>query len=160
MTGLMYPNNLPHPHFTTGIKQQKNFLRSELASGRVRQRRLFLSTPCEQTLEWRLKPADAAAFLGWVDYALNGGVGWFRLNQRTELGVMPVDVRMTQHPLENAKSHGGKFFYKVKCELRKYPIQDPAKTVEAELAPHTWLEFIDNADISRYYTESWINGKQ
>lgn len=155
MTGLMYPNNLPHPHFTTGIKQQKNFLRSELASGRVRQRRLFLSTPCEQTLEWRLKPSEASMFLGWVEHAIFGGGRWFCLNQRTEMGVMPVDIRMTQHPLENAKQHGGKFIYKVKCEIRRYPIQSQEKTVADALAPHSFADFVNGSDMSRYYTESW-----
>ncbi|MBE4575870.1 hypothetical protein BOO36_18940, partial [Vibrio navarrensis] len=46
----------------------------------------------------------------WVEHALMGGVGWFRLNQRTELGVVPIDIRMIQHPLENAKQKAGRFF--------------------------------------------------
>ncbi|HHC7311875.1 TPA: hypothetical protein ACN30N_004805, partial [Vibrio campbellii] len=111
MTGMMYPSYLPHPHFTqSGMKQQSNRIRSEMSSGRVRQRRRFMVVPAEQKLEWRLKPEQAAAFLGWVEHALMGGVRWFRLNQRTELGVIPIDIRMIDHPLENAKQKAGRFF--------------------------------------------------
>ncbi len=63
MNGMMYPDFLPHPHFTaSGIKQQSNRIRSEMTSGRTRQRRRFLIVPAEQTLEWRLPKEQAAAF--------------------------------------------------------------------------------------------------
>lgn len=160
MAGMIYPSYLPHPHFTqSGIKQQSNRIRSEMSSGRVRQRRRFLMVPAEQTLEWRLKPDQAAAFLGWVEHALMGGINWFRLNQRTELGVVPIDIRMIKHPLENAKKKGNQFLYSVKCEIRQYPIQSEEITVGQILAPHTLDEFVNEMDMSRYYTESWHDGK-
>lgn len=156
MVAMMYPSYLPHPHFDpSGTKQQSNRIRSEMASGRTRQRRRFMVVPAEQTLQWRLEPNQAAAFLGWVEHALMGGVGWFRLNQRTELGVVPIDIRMIQHPLENAKQKAGRFFYSVKCEIRQYPIQSEEITVGQILAPHTLDEFVDGVDMGRYYTESW-----
>ncbi|MFA1575563.1 hypothetical protein [Vibrio cyclitrophicus] len=156
MKGMMYPDYLPHPHFTaSGIKQQSNRIRSEMTTGRTRQRRRFLVVPAEQTLEWRLPSEKAAAFLGWVEHALSGGIKWFRLNQRTELGVMPVDIRMIQHPLENAKKKGSRFVYSVKCEIRQYPIQSEEMTVNQILSPHTLDEFVTGIDMSTYYTESW-----
>lgn len=161
MDGMIYPNYLPYPHFTSsGIKQQSNRIRSEMTSGRTRQRRRFLTVPAEQTLEWRLHTDQAAAFLGWVEHALSGGIKWFKLNQRTELGVVPIDIRMTQHPLENAKKKGGRFLYSVKCEIRQYPIQSEEITVGQILAPHTLDDFVDGAEMNRYYTESWNDGKQ
>lgn len=156
MTGMIYPSFLPHPHFTqSGIKQQSNRIRSEMSSGRVRQRRRFMVVPAEQTLEWRLKPDQATAFLGWVEHALMGGISWFRLNQRTELGVVPMDIRMIQHPLENAKQKAGRFFYSVKCEIREYPVQSQETTVSQILAPHTIDDFVEGMNMSLYYTESW-----
>ncbi len=130
-----------------------------MTSGRTRQRRRFLIVPAEQTLEWRLPKEQAAAFLGWVEHALAGGIKWFRLNQRTELGVIPVDIRMIQHPLENAKQKSGRFVYSVKCEIRQYPIQSEETTVGQILAPHTLDEFVAGVDMSRYYTESWKDEK-
>ncbi|HAS6050361.1 TPA: hypothetical protein I7138_20235 [Vibrio vulnificus] len=160
MTGMMYPSYLPHPHFTqSGMKQQSNRIRSEMSSGRVRQRRRFMVVPAEQKLEWRLKPEQAAAFLGWVEHALMGGVRWFRLNQRTELGVIPIDIRMIDHPLENAKQKAGRFFYSVKCEIRQYPIQSQEMTVDQVLSPGSLEDFVLGSAMSRYYTESWKNGK-
>lgn len=156
MDGMIYPDFLPYPHFTSsGIKQQSNRIRSEMTSGRTRQRRRFLIVPAEQTLEWRLPSEQAAAFLGWVEHALLGGIKWFRLNQRTELGVVPVDIRMIQHPLENAKKKGSRFLYSVKCEIRQYPIQSEETTVGQILTPGTLDEFVSGIDMSDYYTDSW-----
>ena len=161
MAGMMYPSYLPHPHFTqSGIKQQSNRIASEMSSGRVRQRRRFMVVPAEQKLEWRLKPDQAAAFLGWVEHALMGGINWFRINQRTELGVVPIEIRMIQHPLENAKQKAGRFFYSVKCEIRQYPIQSQETTVEQILAPYTLEQFVHGAEMSRYYTKSWNDEQQ
>lgn len=156
MTSMIYPSYLPHPHFSqSGIKQQSNRIRSEMSSGRVRQRRRFMVVPAEQTLEWKLKREQAAAFLGWVEHALMGGISWFRLNQRTELGVVPIDIRMIQHPLENAKQKAGRFFYTVKCEIRQYPIQSEEVTVAQVLEPYTLDQFVSGSGMDRYYTKSW-----
>ncbi|HGS4526692.1 TPA: hypothetical protein ACMDNX_002011 [Vibrio cholerae] len=161
MSVLMYPSHLPYPHFSqSGIKQIPNRIRSEMSTGRTRQRRRFLTVPAEQTLEWKLPSDKAAAFLGWVDYALDGATKWFRLNQRTELGVVPLDIRMMQHPLESSKQKGGRFIYTVKCEIRQYPIQSPELTVAQILAPGTLSDFVTGADMGRYYTESWKNAEQ
>ncbi|EDL67651.1 hypothetical protein A1Q_3312 [Vibrio campbellii HY01] len=101
-------------------------------------------------------PKDkAAAFLGWVDHALSGGIRWFTLNQRTELGVVPLQIKMKDHPLKDAKQKGGKFYYTVKCEIRQYPIQSEELTVSQILAPHTLDEFVQGTSMGRYNTESW-----
>lgn len=156
MVGMMYPSNLPHPHFSSsGLKQQSNRISTQMASGRKRQRRRFFRVPVEQKLVWKLKAEDAATFLGWVDDALNGGIAWFTLNQRTEIGVVPVDVRMLAHPLEDAKQNAGKFIYTVKCEIRRYPRLSEAQTVANILAPYSLEQFVSEMDMSRYYTESW-----
>ncbi|MDV5034057.1 hypothetical protein [Vibrio diabolicus] len=153
---MMYPSNLPYPQFPEqGIKQQPNRISSEMSTGRTRDRRRHITAPAEETLVFRMPKDKAAAFLGWVEHALNGGIRWFQLNQRTELGVVPIQIKMKSHPLENAKSKGGRFFYSVKCEIRQYPIQSEAITVGQMLAPHTLEEFVEGADMSRYYTESW-----
>lgn len=161
MIGMMYPSNLPHPHFDpSGLKQQPNRLTTQMASGRKRQRRRFFMVPVEQTLVWKLKAKEAATFLGWVDDALNGGIGWFCLNQRTELGVVSVDVRMLAHPLENARQAGGRFIYNVKCEIRRYPRLSEAQVIDNLLAPYTFDQFVAGTDMRRYYTESWNDGNQ
>ncbi len=82
-----------------------------MSTGRTRDRRRHVSVPAEETLVFRMPKDMAAAFLGWVEHALNGGIGWFTLNQRTELGVVPLQIKMKAHPLENAKSKAGHFFY-------------------------------------------------
>ncbi|OSI88617.1 hypothetical protein, partial [Bradyrhizobium canariense] len=90
-----------------------------------------------------------------VDHALSGGIRWFTLNQRTELGVVPLQIKMKDHPLKDAKQKGGKFYYTVKCEIRQYPIQSEELTVSQILAPHTLDEFVQGTSMGRYNTESW-----
>lgn len=161
---VSYPDHLPKPHFdTSGIKQTSNLLRTEMASGRKRQRPKFYSVPAEQTLIWRLSADDASKFLGWVQYVLFQGARWFKINQRTELGVVSVDIRMTQHPLENATKSGGKFVYTVKCEVKEYPVQSQEKTLLEVWSPVTLDEISTGVSsigtsMNSYYTESWNNG--
>jgi hypothetical protein len=153
-----YPSYLPMPHFTSsGLKRTTNLLRSEMASGYQRQRRLYYNVPAEQTLEWRLKPTAADNFLGWVENALFGAARWFYINQRTEAGVKRMAIRMTQHPLENRTESGGKYIYKVKCEIKEYPIQTEEQSVAIALSPYTLDGFMTgmNEAISSIYTRSW-----
>ncbi|MCR9493803.1 hypothetical protein NB493_00120, partial [Vibrio alginolyticus] len=127
----------------------------EMSTGRTRDRRRHVIVPTFQTLVFRMPKDKASAFLGWVEHALSGGIRWFTLNQRTELGVVPLQIKMKHHPLKDAKQKGGKFYYTVKCEIRQYPIQSEEITVGQMLAPHTLEELVEGADMSRYYTESW-----
>ncbi|GAJ77657.1 LOW QUALITY PROTEIN: hypothetical protein JCM18905_3552 [Vibrio sp. JCM 18905] len=151
----MYPSNLPYPQFPEqGIKQQPNRISSEMSTGRTRDRRRHITVLPKKRWYFGCQRTKPPPF-GWVEHALNGGIRWFQLNQRTELGVVPIQIKMKSHPLENAKSKGGRFFYSVKCEIRQYPIQSEAITVGQMLAPHTLVEFVEGADMSRYYTESW-----
>ncbi len=152
---MMYPSYLPHPQFPDKIEQMSNRISTEMSTGRTRDRRRHVIVPTFQTLVFRMPKDKAAAFLGWVDHALSGGTRRFTLNQRTELGVVPLQIKMKDHPLKDAKQKGGKFYYTVKCEIRQYPIQSEEITVGQMLAPHTLEELVEGADMSRYYTESW-----
>jgi hypothetical protein len=153
-----YPSYLPMPHFTSsGLKQTPNLLRSEMASGYARQRRQYYTVPAEQTLQWRLSPKDADDFLGWVEHALFGGARWFYINQRTESGVQKMAIRMQQHPLENRTEKGGQYFYKVKCEIKQYPVQSEEQAANRSLYPHTLDEFVIGVGdvVDLIYTNSW-----
>ncbi|TYZ37384.1 hypothetical protein [Vibrio alginolyticus] len=156
---MMYPSYLPHPQFPDKIEQMSNRISTEMSTGRTRDRRRHVIVPTYQTLVFRMPKDKAAAFLGWVDNALSGGIRWFTLNQRTELGVVPLQIKMKDHPLKDAKQKGGKFYYTVKCEIRQYPIQSEELTVSQILFPHTLNELMTEIDMSRYYTESWKNDK-
>ncbi|MBT0024063.1 hypothetical protein WKI32_11455 [Vibrio alginolyticus] len=156
---MMYPSYLPHPQFPDKIEQMSNRISTEMSTGRTRDRRRHIIVPTFQTLVFRMPKDKAAAFLGWVDHALSGGIRWFTLNQRTELGVVPLQIKMKDHPLKDAKPKGGKFYYTVKCEIRQYPIQSEELTVSQILFPHTLNELMTEIDMSRYYTESWKNDK-
>lgn len=156
---MMYPSYLPHPQFPDKIEQMSNRISTEMSTGRTRDRRRHVIVPTYQTLVFRMPKDKAAAFLGWVDHALSGGIRWFTLNQRTELGVVPLQIKMKDHPLKDAKQKGSKFYYTVKCEIRQYPIQSEELTVSQILFPHTLNELMTEIDMSRYYTESWKNDK-
>ncbi|EPO0008474.1 TPA: hypothetical protein O4F91_001735 [Vibrio alginolyticus] len=156
---MMYPSYLPHPQFPDKIEQMSNRISTEMSTGRTRDRRRHVIVPTFQTLVFRIPKDKAAAFLGWVEHALSGGIRWFTLNQRTELGVIPLQIKMKDHPLKDAKQKGGKFYYTVKCEIRQYPIQSEETTVRQFLSPIILEDFVEEMEMSRYYTESWENGK-
>lgn len=54
-------------------------LRTDLNSGRARQRRKYLSTPMEVNLNFMFTPGQYMLFEGFYHYQLNDGVAWFNM---------------------------------------------------------------------------------
>ena len=148
MTDITYPyQQLPSPHFeSSGIKQKSNLLKTEMSSGRTRVRQQFKSVPANMSMRWRLTPAQAEFFLGWVAHVLDGAVSPFILNMRSPSGVGSHEVRFLTHPLEDEKPSGSKWIYKTKMEVKKLPVITEQQTADVLMSPGTAQQFIDGVD--------------
>ena len=149
MTDITYPyQQLPSPHFeSSGIKQKSNLLKTEMSSGRTRVRQKFKSVPSGMSVRWRLTPAQAEFFLGWVAHALDGAVNPFLMNMRSPGGVVPHEFRFLTHPLESVKQGGTRWIYSAKMEVKELPVISEEKTAVALLAPDTVEQFVDGVDV-------------
>jgi hypothetical protein len=138
----VYPEGLPLPlRENYGFTPVNNIRRTQMDSGRARQRIEFRNVPTLAQLSWMLTDVQARLFEAWA--AQVAGAGWFTMTLLTPLGFEDYEVRFTETPVGGELR--GKFHwqYRVTCELRNRPLLAPGW---AEILP----EFVLHSDIFDY----------
>ena len=96
MTQPSYPENLPLGlHSGRAYQLVSPLQRTELSSGRARQRRRFTSVPEGARIQWLFDSLQCRAFEAWWRDALIDGSLWFFCPLETPLGLENYDVRFT-----------------------------------------------------------------
>ncbi|CNH64813.1 Uncharacterised protein [Yersinia intermedia] len=96
MSDINYPHAyLPLPLMEGyGFKAVSPILRTQMTSGRARQRRLYTSVPTQASVSWIFKTdAESQLFEAWFRDAINDGVAWFFMKLQTPLGVEAYKCR-------------------------------------------------------------------
>ncbi|MCW2473427.1 MULTISPECIES: hypothetical protein [unclassified Symbiopectobacterium] len=135
MADIYYPHNyLPIPlQNGFGMKPVSPLLRTEMTSGRARQRRQYTSTPTQAGVTWSFKKdAQAQLFEAWYRDTINDGSAWFYMNLKTPKGVESYKCRFVDI-YEGPILLSGKYWqYSATLELWERPILAPG-----------WAEFPD-----------------
>lgn len=98
MADIYYPHDyLPLPlQDGYGLQPVSPLRRTQLTSGRARQRRLYTSTPSEVSVKWLFtSDSQAQVFEAWFRDALGDGVKWFMMKLQTPVGVKFYKCRFT-----------------------------------------------------------------
>jgi len=96
-----YPRDLPYPEAVSYAQQGKpKFVRTEMESGRVKQRRLYAKAGTTQTFEWTLTGEQKRQFRAWYEHALKGGADSFWINVWKDKESKFVEAQFTQPPEE------------------------------------------------------------
>ena len=89
----MTENSYPHDYLPLPLMENYSFqaasplLRTEMASGRARQRRRYTSTPTKATVNWTFTThPQAMLFEAWYRDVLKDGANWFMMQLQTPLG--------------------------------------------------------------------------
>lgn len=91
-----YPDYLPCPlRRNYGIQHVDPMVRTEMSTGRARQRRAFQYVPCIVTIEWNMSPENAMLFEAWFKYDITDGAEWFLCPLKTPLGYRQYECRFT-----------------------------------------------------------------
>lgn len=91
---IFYPDGLPLGLLADNSYQLVSPLqRSDLESGRARQRRRFTSVPEQRSISWLFTPAEARAFIAWFRDSLVDGSLWFECRLLTTMGLETYQVR-------------------------------------------------------------------
>ena len=92
-----YPVQLPTPlrngYDTNHISP---LVRSELVSGRARQRRRYTSVPTIASVSWLFTQQQAQIFEQWFRWTLSDGAEWFNATLRTPMGLQPYECRFAE----------------------------------------------------------------
>jgi len=93
---IVYPSQLPLP-LLDGYKLStvSPLMRTQLNSGRSRQRRKFTSVPTQPTVKWIFSDQQAAFFEAWFARTLVDGSLWFQATLKTPTGLRDYQCRFT-----------------------------------------------------------------
>lgn len=138
----VYPEGLPCPlRESYGFTPVNNIRRTQMDSGRARQRIEFTNVPSTVGLQWIMTEVQARFFEAWAAQVV--GAGWFMMTLLTPLGFEEYEIRFTETPVGGELT--GKFLwrYRVNCELRNRPLLEPGWV---DILP----DYIYEADIFDY----------
>lgn len=94
MATIDFPSSLPTPlRSGYGLQHVSPMMRSELQSGRARQRRRYTSVPSMASVSWLLSDNQAMAFESWFRDAITDGADWFNCRLSTPIGLRDYECR-------------------------------------------------------------------
>ena len=94
MTLAVWPEQLPLPEQSGyAIQHVSPLQRTEMVSGRARQRRVYTSVPSNVAVQWFLTEQQAQLFETWFRYAITDGADWFLLPLKTPVGIKHYEAR-------------------------------------------------------------------
>ena len=129
---IAYPEFLPEPQRDGyGFQPVSPMARSELQSGRARQRRRFTSVPTVASVTWLMDDGEAQLFEGWFEHILLSGSLWFQCPLKTPMGMDEHRARFVDI-YEGPILVGESFWrFTAKLELFKRPILDAGWIIDA-----------------------------
>jgi hypothetical protein len=94
MATIDFPEGLPKPlRSGYGVNHVSPLMRSELQSGRARQRRKYTSVPSIASVSWLFTQSQAQAFESWFRWEIVDGAEWFNATLSTPMGLQPYECR-------------------------------------------------------------------
>lgn len=127
-TSINYPADyLPIPlQDGYGLKPVSPILRTDLVSGRARQRRLYTSTPTQAAVSWSFSDPEGQLFEAWHRDTIHDGADWFNMPLRSPLGTTDLYVCRFVDIYEGPTIEGGNYWrYTAVLELWERPILPP-----------------------------------
>ena len=96
MTLAVWPEQLPLPEQSGyAIQHVSPLQRTEMVSGRARQRRVYTSVPSNVAVQWLLTEQQAQLFEAFFRYAITDGADWFLLPLKTPMFTGNYECRFT-----------------------------------------------------------------
>ncbi|WP_028698209.1 MULTISPECIES: hypothetical protein [Pseudomonas putida group] len=138
-----YPKGLPCAlRDGYGFEPVNNILRTEMESGRARQRIMFDSVPTLVPLSWICSERQALLFEAWA--AQVARAGWFLIPLKIPGGMRDVEVRFTKTPSGPELVGVSSWRFSAQCEVRERPLLEPGW---AELMPE-WVLMMNIVDLA------------
>lgn len=115
-----YPVELPFPaRDGFAIEAANQIVRTEMQSGRARQRVRFTSVPSFVSLRWIFTTPQAQLFDAWASDVARAG--WFTLKLRSPIGLTEHQARFVESPQGPSLFGLDRWSYTARVELRDKP---------------------------------------
>ena len=93
---VSWPTQLPLPEQSGyAIQHVSPLQRTQMVSGRARQRRVYTSVPSNVAVQWFLTEQQAQLFEAFFRYAITDGADWFLLPLKTPMCTGNYECRFT-----------------------------------------------------------------
>ena len=93
---VSWPTQLPLPEQSGyAIQHVSPLQRTQMVSGRARQRRVYTSVPSNVAVQWFLTEQQAQLFEVFFRYAITDGADWFLLPLKTPMFTGDYECRFT-----------------------------------------------------------------
>lgn len=126
-----FPSALPLPlRSGYGLTPENNIIRTEMVSGRARQRVAYTSVPTYGELSWIFAAVQAQAFEA---FAAQVGGDWFSIRLKAPTGLYAMECRFTETPKGPELIGRDLWGYKVRAELKDRPMLDPSYGLTPQL---------------------------
>ena len=94
MTLAVWPEQLPLPEQSGyAIQHVSPLQRTQMVSGRARQRRVYTSVPSMVAVQFFCTESQAQVFELFFRHGITDGADWFLCKLKTPLGLMPYECR-------------------------------------------------------------------
>lgn len=122
---IFYPQGLPRGlHAGRAYQLQSPLMRSDLVSGRARQRRRFTSVPEYAKISWLFTDVQGQAFEAWWRDQLVDGSEWFECPLDTPMGFYDYTCRFTDVYSGPSRVGPNLWQYSAELELRVRAVPD------------------------------------
>lgn len=139
-----WPDTLPLPNPDGyGITPVTAFVRTDMDSGRARQRRRFTRAPSSISAMWMFSQEQYALFEAFLAYEIGLGAGWFQIRLMNGMGITPMQARFMDDPP-----------YKMALQGSSVNLCQVTATLEVKQLP---LASMDEYQVMRAFSESDIN---
>lgn len=117
---IEYPKTLPLPlQEGYGMQVGSPLQRTEMESGRARQRRKFSNVPTIIDVVWMMTEGQAQLFEAWFRFSIKDGAEWFECPLRTPMGLKQYVARFTDIYSGPALVGGSYWRFSARIELRE-----------------------------------------
>lgn len=123
---IQYPPGLPLGlHSGRSYQVESPLMRTELSSGRARQRRRFTSVPEYASINWLFTGAEGRVFEAWWRDQLTDGVPWFAMPLDTPLGSLDYTCRFIDIYKGPSRVGPDLWSYSADLEMRERAVLEP-----------------------------------
>ena len=96
MTLAVWPEQLPLPEQSGyAIQHVSPLQRTQMVSGRARQRRVYTSVPSMVAVQWFLSDVEAQVFELFFRFGITDGADWFLCPLKTPVGIKHYEARFS-----------------------------------------------------------------
>lgn len=136
---IKFPALLPAPSQDFSITPDTNMVRTNMDSGRTRQRKKNTQRYNSAQITWQFDDTEFSIFKGFLYYEAQDGAGWFEANLFTGETLIPHKIRLVNGQYTASYTAWGGWAVSATVDLERVNLPEPGV--------YYWLQMSDRLEI-------------